>query len=420
MRITLFAAGSQGDVLFCLRLLPRLSAKGFEVLFAAPENFRSLAALYSVPFFPLRGDVQQIMASETGKEFMATGSRNPVKNIALMRKMVSRIGQQMSDDLLLACAHSDALITLAIFASLGATVAELKRIPLLLIEPTPMLPTGDFPAPGWPVQANLGRLFNRLSGIAMLAFIFAWYKPSLNRFRRQNGLRSIASRDFIRTLRTTPLLGAYSEAVISRPTDWPDSAQITGYWFEPDDASWQPSLELVAFLEQGEPPVYIGFGSMTAKDPEALSRLVLDAVLRTGRRAVIATGWGAITPQINTEQVFVLDQAPHSWLFPRMCAIVHHGGAGTTAEALRAGKPSVIVPFIVDQQFWGKRVEAIGAGTAPIPVRKLSAARLADAIEKACGEELQKNAAEIGRIIRAEHGLDHAVDYIRELWGDRI
>jgi len=229
MRITLFAAGSQGDVLFCLRLLPRLSAEGFEVLFAAPENFRALAESYGVPFFGLRGDVKQIMASEPGKEFMATGSRNPVKNIALMRKMVSRIAKEMSEDLLRACEHADALITLAIFASLGATVAELKQIPLLLIEPTPMLPTGDFPAPGWPVQASLGRLGNRLSGRAMLSFIFAWYKPSLNAFRRQNGLRAITSRDFIRTLRTTPLLGAYSSAVIPKPSDWPESAHVTGY-----------------------------------------------------------------------------------------------------------------------------------------------------------------------------------------------
>jgi sterol 3beta-glucosyltransferase len=147
---------------------------------------------------------------------------------------------------------------------------------------------------------------------------------------------------------------------------------------------------------------------------------VLDAVRLTGRRAVIATGWGAIAQLQASERMFVLDQAPHSWLFPRMRAIVHHGGAGTTAEALRAGKPSMIVPFIVDQQFWGKRVEAMGAGTAPISVRKLTAARLATAIEQACGDDLQQNAAAIGRVIRAEHGLDRAVTYIRELWGDRI
>jgi len=183
---------------------------------------------------------------------------------------------------------------------------------------------------------------------------------------------------------------------------------------------WQPSPELAAFLAQGEPPVYIGFGSMTAKDPEGLSRLVLDAVLRTGQRAVVATGWGAIAEQTTSKRVFVLDQAPHGWLFPRMRAIVHHGGAGTTAEALRAGKPSVIVPFIVDQQFWGKRVEAMDAGTAPIPVRKLTAVRLADSIEQACGESLQQNAAEIGSAIRAEQGLDRAVALIRELWGNRL
>ncbi|MEZ4627822.1 MAG: glycosyltransferase [Eubacteriales bacterium] len=220
MRIVLFAAGSQGDVLFCMRLVKRLSKSGFSVTLAAPENYASLAQDSGIPFSPLRGDVQQLMASDTGKEFMHTGSNNPLKNITLMRRMVAQIAQQLSEDLLSACAEADALLSLAVFASLGETITELCNIPLLLIEPTPMLPSGDFPAPGWPIQRNLGRMLNRLSGYAMLAFVFAWYRPSLQRVSRTKQSPRLSSRDFYRTLASTPLLGAYSNAVIPHPSDW--------------------------------------------------------------------------------------------------------------------------------------------------------------------------------------------------------
>jgi len=421
MRIVLFAAGSQGDVLFCVRLVKRLCKSGFSVTLAAPENYALLAQDSGIPFFPLRGDVQQLMASDTGKEFMHTGSNNPLKNIALMRGMVAQIAQQLSEDLLSACAEADALISLAVFASLGSTVAGLCNIPLLLIEPTPMLPSGDFPAPGWPIQRNLGRMLNRLSGYMMLAFVFAWYRPSLNTFRAQNGLRTLNSRDFYRTLALTPLLGAYSNAVIPHPSDWPDSARITGYWLDEEASSFQPSEALVAFLERGEPPVYIGFGSMATKNPTRMTQIVLDAVSRTGRRAVIATGWGGISAPSSSERVFVLDQAPHDWLFPRMSVIVHHGGAGTTAEALRAGKPNVIVPFIVDQQFWGRRVQALGAGPAPISARKLTAKRLASAIDRAATDPaMRESAKHIQSAILAEHGLDQTAAFIQKYWGTSV
>lgn len=417
MRITLFAAGSQGDVLFCLRLVRRLQAEGYTVTFAAPENYAAMAQEAGIPFFPLRGDVQQIMASDTGKAFMQAGAGRPLQSIFLMRKMIALIAQQMSEDLLAACADADALISLAVFASLGATISELRGIPLLLIEPTPMLPSGAFPAPGWPLQRNLGRRLNRLSGRMMLAFVFAWYRPSLNAFRKRTGLKPLRSRDFLRTLSSHPLLSAYSGAVIPHPRDWPDSAQITGYWLE-EEASYQPPQELVSFLEAGEPPVYIGFGSMAAKDPARTAEIVLEAVARTGCRAVLATGWGGMRAIASSDRVFVLEQAPHDWLFPRMSVIVHHGGAGTTAEALRAGKPSVIVPFIVDQLFWGKQVEALGAGTAPIPAKRLTAKKLAAAIKRAANDPAMRERAErIGESTRAEHGLDRATEFIQELWG---
>jgi len=415
VRITIFGAGSLGDILPCIRLGKGLQQAGLRVLLAAPQNFGGLMQQEGLPFHPLRGDVQQIMAGETGQKYMESGGANPLQSILAMRKMLAAVALPMAEDALAACRQSDALIVLAVFAPLGATLAEICGIPLILIEPTPVLPTGDFPAPGWPIQKKLGRLHNRLSGFAMLAVIWQWYRPFVNEFRRRFGLNLLKSADFRRVLTSVPLLGAYSPAVIRHPADWPGNIQITGYWFQNEQANWQPSDELTGFLRRGEPPVYVGFGSMAGRNPSHFAEIVLDALAQTGQRGILATGWGGLNVQNVPSDLFVLDSAPHSWLFPRMSAVVHHGGAGTTGEGLRAGKPSVIVPFIVDQLFWGKRVWELGAGTEPIAAKQLTAAKLAAAILQATGDSaMQQRAEAIGREIRAEDGVENGVAIVRQ------
>lgn len=418
MRIVVFAAGSQGDIQPCLRLGKGLRGGGFDVLLAAPQNFADLSSEYGLPFHALRGDVQKIMAGETGRDFMERSGASPVRSIAAMRKMLGPVAIQMAEDALEAGGDADAFITLAVFAPFGRTIADILNIPLILVEPTPMLPTGDFPAPGFPMQKNLGRIFNRLSGFAMLEVIWQWYRPFVNEFRKRYGLRSLRGSDFYRTLTSTPLLSAYSPMVIPYPGDWSDNVHITGYWFQADASDWRPSTELESFLEQGGPPVYIGFGSMAGRAPERFAEIVLNALEKADQRGVIATGWGGMSVMQVPKNIFVLDSAPHGWLFPRMSAVAHHGGAGTTAEGLRAGVPSVIVPFTVDQPFWGKRVRALGAGPEPIPASQLTADSLAGAIQTAIGDtSMRQRASSIGTAIRAEKGMDKAVIIIRQYLG---
>lgn len=412
-RVTIFAAGSRGDVQPCCVLGGALLRAGFEVQIAAPENFAPLASEFGLRFHPLRGDVQQVMAGETGREFMESGSANPLRSIRHMRAMVGPVALQMATDLHAACRGAGALISLGVFAPFADTIARIEGIPLLLVEPTPLLPTRRFPAPGWPVQRSLGGLPNRLSGVIMLQVIWQWYRPSVNDFRKRCGLPPYRASSFQQILSATPLLGAYSPHVIPRPPDWPASARITGYWLAEAEAGWRPPPALQAFLEAGDPPVYIGFGSMAGQRPEALARVALRALEISGRRGLLLTGWGGMRPMTPPEGVCVIEAAPHAWLFPRMAAVVHHGGAGTTAEGLRAGVPAVILPFMMDQPFWGRRVAALGAGPEPLPIKKLTAEGLAEAIEAAVARpEMGQRAARLGEAIRAEDGAARAVEAI--------
>ncbi|MBK8984732.1 MAG: glycosyltransferase family 1 protein [Chloroflexi bacterium] len=418
MRVTIFGAGSQGDVQPCIRLGKGLQQAGLHVLLASPQNFAALIQGEGLPFHPLRGDVQQIMAGETGQKYMETGGANPFQSILAMRKMLGPIALQMAEDVLEACRHADALITLAVFAPFGQTIAEIRGIPLILVEPTPVLPTGDFPAPGWPIQKDLGRLHNRLSGFAMMAVIWQWYRPFVNQFRQRFGLRPLHSADFQRVLTSVPLLGAYSPSVIPQPRDWPGNVHLTGYWFQAAQATWQPPAELEAFLSRGKPPVYVGFGSMAGRNPQHFAGIVLEALAKSGQRGILATGWGGMNVLNVPQDVFILGAAPHGWLFPRMSVVVHHGGAGTTAEGLRAGAPGVIVPFIVDQLFWGKRVRGLGAGPEPIRANRLTSAKLAQAIHSAVSDSVMKQRAEaVGRAIRREDGVGSAVKIVRHYLG---
>jgi sterol 3beta-glucosyltransferase len=418
LKITVFAAGSRGDIQPCIVLCRGLQQAGYRVCLAAPEDFADFIQAHGVDFYPLRGDVQRIMASDTGRKFMETGGANPLKSIGAVRKMIAPVVMRMVMDAFEACREADGIICLGVFSAFGKSIAEALRMPMINIEPTPLLPTGAFPAPSWPIQRNLGRLHNYLSGVLMLQVIWLWYRPFVNDFRKSLGLAPCTAAGFSRGLRSTPMLSAYSPHLIPHPADWPDSVHVTGALYLDTQGDWQPSADLQAFLDAGEPPVYIGFGSMAGRNPEKLAGIVLEALAKSHQRGLLLTGWGGLRAELAPENVFVLDAAPHHWLFPRMAAVVHHGGAGTTTEGLRAGVPAVIVPFVLDQPFWGARIKALGLGPDPIPQKKLTADRLASAISIAvCDAKMKQRAASFGAAMRAEDGVGSAVKWVEHYFG---
>jgi sterol 3beta-glucosyltransferase len=261
---------------------------------------------------------------------------------------------------------------------------------------------------------NRGGFLNKLSYTLFFQAALLPYRGLINNWRKEK-LGLPAFRDEL-TLhgQAVPKLYAYSSHVVPVPSDWDGSSIVTGYWFLDSSSDWEPPTDLVAFLSQGAVPIYIGFGSMAPQDSRTTTKLVMEAIQQSGQRAILATGWGGLSVSETPSNIYILNSAPHDWLFPQCAAVVHHGGAGTTAAGLKAGKPTIICPFIGDQPFWGKRIYELGVGSPPIPQKQLTAEKLERAIrEMMADSQVHQRAEELGKKIRVENGVSQAVEFIR-------
>ena len=275
-----------------------------------------------------------------------------------------------------------------------------------------LTPTRDFPLPAL-VRHDLGGVLNRAS-YRLLGLLTRPY-AGLIRSWREDHLGLAPRGDPPAPART---LYCYSPSVVPTPGDWPPDTVATGYWFREDRGNEPVDPGLEAFVAAGAPPVYVGFGSSVGPDPARLSAIVAQALREAGARAVIATGWGGLVDGDVGSDSIVTERAPHSWLFPRVAAVVHHGGAGTTAAGLLAGRPTVVCPFQGDQPFWGAAVHRAGAGPEPLPAKKLTAERLAAAIRAGIQDPAMRDrAVELSERIAREDGAARASEQIEASLG---
>jgi sterol 3beta-glucosyltransferase len=409
MKILILTMGSRGDVQPYVALARGLQAAGHELTLATGELFAPMVQAYGLPFAPLDDEMIRLTETPAGKEIMQKGGS--MKAIKLVQPMIARM---LRDAWAVAQAYQPEVIVYHPKTLSGYHIGQKLGVPAILSMVLPMYtPTRAFPIPLTGKQ--LGGWLNWHS-YKMVSLISAPYTKVINGFREELGLPAIG-RFFNETKQPdgllTPTLYGYSEHVLPRPWDWPESTHVSGYWFLPAEANWQPSAELAAFLADGPPPVYIGFGSMAGTEPEKLANTAVSALQQTNQRGIIATGWGGLKPANLPTTIFQLDQAPHDWLFPQMAAVIHHGGSGTTAAGLRAGKPTLICPFLADQPFWGAQVARLGAGPQPIPQKKLTVANLAQAITQMVTDGGMKARAEqVGQAIMGEDGLAEAARFI--------
>ncbi|KAK2029952.1 glycosyltransferase family 28 domain-containing protein [Colletotrichum zoysiae] len=292
-------------------------------------------------------------------------------------------------------------------------IAEKMGIPLHLMFTMPWTPTRAFPHPLANIQStNTDAVMTNYVSYALVEMM-TWQGLGdvINRFREKaldlEPMSLIWAPGVLTRLRI-PYTYCWSPALIPKPNDWGREIDISGFYFLNLASAFTPEPELAAFLAAGPPPVYIGFGSIVVDDPNALTRTIFDAVHQTGVRALVSKGWGGLGAEDVglPEGVFMLGNVPHDWLFKHVSAVCHHGGAGTTAAGIQAGKPTIIVPFFGDQPFWGAMVSKAGAGPDPIPYKELKGDRLAEAIEFAIRPETQARAQELGQKIREEKGTD--------------
>lgn len=415
--ISLVASGSRGDVQPYVALGQGLRGAGHDVRLLTSEGFESLVSGAGLAFHSTGPNIEERLRSEEWRAVTERG--NFLTILARMRAELEREATGLARRLPGLLAGSDLIVagTSAIAGLLP--IAGQLGVPVVQAYLFPFSPTRTFPSPLVP-GLPFGRVLNRLSFHAMRQLFWQSTRVADVAVRRELGLGKSSLRGPFRALdrSSTPVLYGYSPLVLPRPDDWPGNVHVTGYWTleAPDD--WSPPDDLLAFLDAGEPPVYIGFGSMGSRDPQAAGRIALEALARSGQRGILATGWGGLRADEIPAHVHLIGAVPHDWLFPRMAAVVHHGGAGTTAAGLRSGAPSIVVPFMGDQEFWGRRVAALGAGPMPIPRRQLDAKRLAGAIAQAVTDNAMRDrAADLGRRLRDEDGVAAAVARIDRFIG---
>jgi sterol 3beta-glucosyltransferase len=414
VRILITSFGTRGDIQPYAALAKALKERGHEVALAVPEGFRDLADRAGVTLHPagnrLLTQVEDVMPQLSGARDALT-AYGTVREA--MREQLDEIWDAARS------ARPDLIVyhpkTLA-----GPHVAEALGIPGVLSLPLPFYtPTRAFPIPLLGGR-SLGRWANRASYYPFTRMATVSYGGMINDFRRQLGLRGIGRlADPLRNPDGTPVhvLYPYSAHVVPVPDDYPPTAHVTGYWFL-DAPGWQPTPQLADFLQAGPPPVYVGFGSMGfGKGADQRRDAILAALHANRLRGIVATGWGGIAPgDPGTDDILMVDAIPHDWLFPRVAAVVHHGGAGTTAAGLRAGKPTLICPFLADQPFWGARIHAIGAGPQPLPHKHLTGGPLATRLNSlVSGSGYRRRAGELRKLVTAKDGAAAAVHILDEV-----
>jgi sterol 3beta-glucosyltransferase len=420
MRITILTFGSRGDVQPYLALGLGLKAAGHQVCLAAHTPYETWIRSYGIDFAPLQGNPTAQHADPVWQSYHTRKSFYTYIRQGTIRFFLPQIPGLLAD-CWQACQGSDAIISTPAAGIVGFHIAEKLGVPYYNVWTNPGIRTQDFPHPYaaarllWLQKRLPKRLkgsYNRLSYFLVDQLFFQPIAPLIQDWRRTLHLPPLSA-EVGQRMSQVPTLYAYSPAVVPKPADWSDSAHVTGYWFLDRPAQWQPSPALVDFIQSGSPPVYIGFGSIIESDPIALTRLVVDGVIRSGQRAVLDVGWANLGDRDLPPQIYKVqsDEAPHSWLFPQMAALIHHGGAGTVAAGLRAGKPTVVVySLITDYYFWGQRIADLGVGVSPLFRGNLSADRLACAIHTAVTDtRIQQRAAILGETIRGEDGIQQAV-----------
>lgn len=402
MKILVCSAGTQGDLQPAVALASGLKRAGHEVHFATHDAYAALVTNAGLILRPLGGnDPRKVMRD------VQHGTVGKSAGLRLFKHLFRRLpppAEALKEQMEL-CREFDVVLS-AIGSFLHA--AEAIGTPAAAIALYPTLPTGAFPHHLSRIYRSLGPWPNWLTHF-LIHQMFWWPdRKWVNDWRRQIGLRPISwtGPTLYQLRRKLPHFFGYSPLVIPKPGDWGSEHHVCGYWFLDSASEFQPDDHLLRFLEPQPAPVVVAFGSIVDPSPETRDRIIAESLRSCGERAVVLSGWTQGAPAPGQEHLHHANWIPLPWLLARTRGIIHHGGAGTVSEAIRAGVPSVTVPYSGEQKFWGNRLHQLGGSARPIPRLKLNVPELSAAIRTAFqNQAVRSRLGVLGGQLRSEDGV---------------
>lgn len=411
MKIVICTMGSRGDVEPYLSLGIELMNLGHEVYISAPAIYRELVGETELKYVEMNSvNPQDMMQIPDIQEAFKSGKM--VKSLVLLLKKSKSIIKDFLKEMYKNTQGMDAVITTMILYG-AYDGAEKQKVPCLYTLLNPAIPTREFPTV---LAPHIPRFLYKMSHKCLDKAFWFCFKKQCNWLRKNEwNLPKLKSCpiDLLKKNKVPILLG-YSKEVVPVPADWNESVIVTGYWQRKSKKNYLPNEEVLRFLEASDkPPVYIGFGSMPIGDPEKVVAMLNKALVRSNERAIVYLSYNKNGQYVNNDRVFYTNSISHDWLFPRVRATVIHGGAGTCAASLKAGKPTIVIPFMGDQTFWGERIYKIGAGPKPVLFKDLTAEKLSGLIKEAVtNKSIVENAIRIGEELRSENGSKDAAEII--------
>lgn len=404
--------GTQGDVRPFVALGVGLKEQGHDVTIATGKTCEPLVIRHGLGFAPLTADFLEIMAKDP--RAMQKGL-NPFALVKTVRGHLKAMAKDWAEQGKAAVVGADLVIGNGMVSLLAASLAELEGARCVESQLQPVTPCPDIP----PMMLKPGR--KRLPGVVNLGLYqlmreVTWLMlgAAYSQLRSDLQLKPYPwyGPYFGAESKSRKRLLAYSPNLLQPSPHWPDNVKVVGSLQLKEAEQWVPPGELTDFLAAGAPPIYVGFGSMKADDQAEFTKKILQGIKRAGQRAILATGWGGLEAE-NDDDLLVIESAPHDWLFPRVSIAIHHGGAGTTAAAARAGIPSIVVPFFGDQPFWAWCLKQAGAAPHALNRKKFRVSELEDAIYAALQPQMRQQASELGKVMADEDGVTRAIEQLK-------
>ena len=403
MRLTVATFGSEGDTRPFVALCRGLLDAGHDVKLFAEQSSVHIAHAHRIAVEPLGGDIKAMMPLDNPGEELSTREL-----IRIVRKGLRDINDNIPSWMSAITAHArtaDAILYAGFACPSAQAIAQELKKPAVGLWLQPTTTTREFGSaalPPWRLPGWLNRLSYRASPEAMIRRLYGKSSEAA----RTNLFGTVRSS---RKSREFPILYGFSRNIVARPKDWPDSHRVCGHWSLPS-GEWHAPGDLLEFLSGGPPPIYVGFGAASSFVRQKKLTELVSAI--GGRRALFHPGWSKITSSMLPKNVFVVGDTPHTWLFPLTSMVIHHGGAGTTHTASRAGVPSIVLPFGGDQAFWAARLASVGVAPPRVRPGKWDRRSLVQMIEFAEQDRVRESAHMLGAAMADENGVATAIEGI--------